>query len=283
MIGNLSNTVIRSQSNHHSYYVKDVISSGRFGTVYKAVNTVTQTHHAIKSLLHERNDVPSHLNVQMISREVSNWTKLHKKNKVKDKDKDKDTNYILALNDVIIVPNNQTLLISELCERTLTELSYPLELTFAIEIAYQLLIAVNNCHNNHIIHCDIKPDNIFLTNDNNVRLADFGSSVDTNGENVIPRNLLTHCTPDYAAPEVIPKNFYSSTQDISKQIDIWSYGIVIFDLMLNPLLSSKWKVTEKERHQFMDLIDKCLEKDPKYRITSEVALDHKIWKSYHLP
>ena len=40
----------------------------------------------------------------------------------------------------------------------------------------QLFQAVNHCHAQEIVHRDIKPDNIMITEDNTVRLIDFGLS-----------------------------------------------------------------------------------------------------------
>ena len=40
----------------------------------------------------------------------------------------------------------------------------------------QLFQAVNHCHAQEIVHRDIKPDNIMITEDNSVRLIDFGLS-----------------------------------------------------------------------------------------------------------
>ena len=40
----------------------------------------------------------------------------------------------------------------------------------------QLFQAVNHCHAQGIVHRDIKPDNIMITEDNSVRLIDFGLS-----------------------------------------------------------------------------------------------------------
>ena len=40
----------------------------------------------------------------------------------------------------------------------------------------QLFQAINHCHAQNIVHRDIKPDNIMITNDDSVRLIDFGLS-----------------------------------------------------------------------------------------------------------
>lgn len=86
----------------------------------------------------------------------------------------------------------------------------------------QLLLALKHSHDHKIIHRDIKTSNIFL-HQNKVKLGDFG----------LAKNLVsTHQnlqgfmgTPLYIAPELFEENGYSFPADI------WSLGVVFFELM----------------------------------------------------
>lgn len=49
----------------------------------------------------------------------------------------------------------------------------------AAKYTYQVADALNYCHQNKVIHRDLKPENILLTEDDNVKLADFGWSAHT--------------------------------------------------------------------------------------------------------
>ena len=70
------------------------------------------------------------------------------------------------------------------------------------------------------MHRDIKPDNIMITNDDRVRLIDFGLAVESK------RRDLTEIagTPYYMAPEVIKSTY-------GKQSDLWSLGVVLYTLV----------------------------------------------------
>ena len=50
------------------------------------------------------------------------------------------------------------------------------EETFIIKIFIQICLGIKHMHDRRIIHRDIKPSNILLTNDLNIKVADFGSS-----------------------------------------------------------------------------------------------------------
>ena len=70
------------------------------------------------------------------------------------------------------------------------------------------------------MHRDIKPDNVMITDDDTVRLIDFGlSKVSRN------KQLKTVAgTPYYMSPEVLNGSY-------SKKADIWSLGVVLYTLV----------------------------------------------------
>jgi len=64
----------------------------------------------------------------------------------------------------------------------------------------QIISGVEYCHRHMVVHRDLKPENLLLSNDNQVKIADFGlSNLMRDGD-----FLSTSCgSPNYAAPEVI--------------------------------------------------------------------------------
>ena len=89
-----------------------------------------------------------------------------------------------------------------------------------------LFQAINHCHAQNIVHRDIKPDNIMITNNNTVRLIDFGLSKASRNN----RQLTTMAgTPYYMAPEVLEGSY-------SKKADIWSLGVLLYTLVCGYLL-----------------------------------------------
>ncbi|RXN02854.1 serine threonine- kinase SIK2-like protein [Labeo rohita] len=79
---------------------------------------------------------------------------------------------------------------------------------------WQILDAVEYCHKHHIVHRDLKAENLLLDINMNVKLADFGF-----GNFYIPgKSLSTWCgSPPYAAPEVFEGKEYEGPS-----LDIWS-------------------------------------------------------------
>jgi len=88
-------------------------------------------------------------------------------------------------------------------------------------IIEQLINAVQVAHENSIIHRDINPKNIMVTQDNQVRLIDFGISKIKDMVNA--DTLYQFATNKYAAPEV-----HIHSENATEQSDIYSLGAVFY-------------------------------------------------------
>jgi aurora kinase, other len=115
---------------------------------------------------------------------------------------------------------------------------------YAIDIARALLY----CHDRHIIHRDIKLENLLVDGNGTVKLADFGWSVHV-PPTATPDKLrrTTLCgTPEYLSPEIV------AGKPHNKSTDIWSFGVLIYEF-----LHGKTPFVEHEEGKMFDRILNC--------------------------
>ena len=97
----------------------------------------------------------------------------------------------------------------------------------ARRIYRQIVSAIDYCHNLHVIHRDLKAENLLLDSNMNVKIADFGFS----NQFSPGQRLNTWCgSPPYAAPELFQGKEYSGPE-----VDIWSLGVVLYVLVCGGL------------------------------------------------
>ncbi|KAJ4726477.1 Receptor-like kinase [Melia azedarach] len=124
-----------------------------------------------------------------------------------------------------------------------------------VQIAKGLEYLHDHCNPN-IIHFDIKPQNILLDEDFNVKISDFGLArlIDHDQTHV---STMPKGTPGYMAPELI------RGRNITAKIDIYSFGVVILEIICGRKNSNSWhgdylidtvKIKAQE-DQLSDLVD----------------------------
>lgn len=92
----------------------------------------------------------------------------------------------------------------------------------------QIALGLKYLHNRHILHRDLKPQNIFLTKQDDLRLGDFGISKvlahkgDQRGDQL--KEETTMGTPYYFSPEICRDKLYSFASDI------WALGCILYEL-----------------------------------------------------
>ena len=166
----------------------------------------------------------------------------------------------------------------------------------AAEIIFQIGLGIQYLHQYGIVHRDLKPDNIMLTENENmsqIKIMDFGlSKIMGPKEHVIDG----FGTLSFVAPEVLVRTPYN------KEVDIWSIGVILFymlsgilpfdDISDNEELIAKMivfndcefenNIWKKRSNDVVDLIKKCLVKNPQKRIKIDDFLNHKWFKEFHL-
>ncbi|XP_050640373.1 serine/threonine-protein kinase SIK1 [Macaca thibetana thibetana] len=146
---------------------------------------------------------------------------------------------------------------------------------------WQILSAVEYCHDHHIVHRDLKTENLLLDGNMDIKLADFGfGNFYKSGE-----PLSTWCgSPPYAAPEVFEGKEYEGPQ-----LDIWSLGVVLYVLVCGSLpfdgpnlptlrqrvLEGRFRIPFFMSQDCESLIRRMLVVDPARRITIAQIRQHR--------
>ncbi|KAA6401903.1 MAG: putative NEK protein kinase [Streblomastix strix] len=167
--------------------------------------------------------------------------------------------------------------------------------TKAFELIQQVTLALNQLHMNGIIHGDIKPENILLTKDFQVKLSDFGLTRKLQEGREYTTNHGG--TSYYLAPEILHGQSAHGKRMQTIAADIWSFGIMLFELLAqkHPFFSSNdadlspleiyHRIIDEEPAELPDhysknlkkLIKQMLIKDTTRRITADAILeDHDV-------
>ena len=89
-------------------------------------------------------------------------------------------------------------------------------------IILHICLGLKEIHDQNLIHRDLKPDNLFISGDNSIKIGDFGISKQLQSENEYAKTQTG--TMIYMAPEIINGEKYNN------KVDIWSLGCIIHEL-----------------------------------------------------
>uniref|UniRef100_A0A8C2DHF7 non-specific serine/threonine protein kinase n=1 Tax=Cyprinus carpio TaxID=7962 RepID=A0A8C2DHF7_CYPCA len=146
----------------------------------------------------------------------------------------------------------------------------------------QIVSAVQYCHQKHIVHRDLKAENLLLDADMNIKIADFGFS----NEFMVGNKLDTFCgSPPYAAPELFQGKKYDGPE-----VDVWSLGVILYTLVSGSLpfdgqnlkelrervLRGKYRIPFYMSTDCENLLKRFLVLNPTKRGTLEVSLSVSI-------
>ncbi|XP_025105289.1 serine/threonine-protein kinase MARK2-like isoform X4 [Pomacea canaliculata] len=145
----------------------------------------------------------------------------------------------------------------------------------------QIVSAVQYCHQKHIVHRDLKAENLLLDGDMNIKIADYGFS-----NEFVPGNKLdTFCgSPPYAAPELFQGKKYDGPE-----VDVWSLGVILYTLVSGSLpfdgqnlkelrervLRGKYRIPFYMSTDCENLLKKFLVLNPQKRLSLETIMKDK--------
>jgi len=286
------------------YQKMEKIGEGTYGVVYKAKDRVTGEIIALKKIRLEAEDegIPS-----TAIREISLLKELQHPN-------------IVRLYDVVHTERKLTLVFEFLdqdLKKYLDVCDSGLGLPILMSFLYQLLTGVAYCHHHRVLHRDLKPPNLLINREGQLKLADFGLARAFG----IPVRSYTHevVTLWYRAPDVL-----LGSRKYSTPVDIWSVGCIfaemangrplvagtseedqldrIFRLLGTPKPARDFpgivELPEYSPDRFppypqprgglaslvptlnvegLDLLNRMLQYDPSRRITAQAALQHHFF------
>ncbi|XP_023681627.1 NUAK family SNF1-like kinase 1 isoform X1 [Paramormyrops kingsleyae] len=195
----------------HRYELLETLGKGTYGKVKKAIERRSGKTVAIKSIRKER--ITDELDRMHIQREIEIISLLRHPN-------------IIRIHEVFESKDKIVIVMEfarggELYDYVNTRNHLPE--TEARKIFRQVASAVHYCHNNGVVHRDLKLENILLDQDFNVKLADFGLSSHYQKGQL----LKTYCgSPLYASPEIVQGLPYQGPE-----VDCWALGVLLYALV----------------------------------------------------
>ncbi|NLI91375.1 MAG: Stk1 family PASTA domain-containing Ser/Thr kinase [Peptococcaceae bacterium] len=198
------------------YQIEEKIGAGGMAIVYKAKDTLLNRTVAIKVLREQFASDDGF--IRRFRREAQSAASLSHQNIVSIYDVGKD-----GQEDYIVMECVRGMTLKDMIRN-----QAPFSPEKAIHIAYQIGEALAHAHANHIIHRDIKPQNILITLDGKVKVTDFGIA------RAASASTLTHTgdivgSVHYLSPE------QAKGAQTNEQSDIYSLGIILYEMITGKL------------------------------------------------
>lgn len=258
------------------YQIGNGIGRGQFGAVYRALNLNTGQMVAVKRI--GLQDL-SEDEISNLMKEVDVLKRLSHPSIVKYEGMVRSTDTLsIVLEYVENGSLGQTI-------RAFGKLNERLVASYITKI----LEGLHYLHTSHVVHCDLKAANILTTKNGNVKLSDFGVSLNLHAKALEEIKNDVAGTPNWMAPEVI------ELKGASTASDIWSLGCTAIELLtghppyheIHNGLSVMFRIVEDPLPPIPemcsplmeDFLKQCFKKNPKERPSAETLFEHPWLKT----
>ena len=197
------------------YRIIEPIGKGGMGIVYKAEDIKLERTVALKFLPAELTEDPEAR--ERFVREAKAAAAL-------------SHNHICTIHEIGEDENQYFIAMEYIGGQSLKEkiLEGPFDQTEALDIVIQVAEGLKEAHEKGIIHRDIKPGNIMVTDKSTAKVMDFGLAK-VFGASLITKEAKTMGTVAYMSPE------QAQGQSVDHRTDIWSLGVILYEMLTGQL------------------------------------------------
>ncbi len=203
------------------YQLLERIGSGGMARVYKAQDRALGRIVAIK-MLHESLTGDEGF-LERFQQEAHAAANLTHPNIVTVHDIGQDRNHYYIVMEYV---DGQTL---KQIVRQCNQSGHPMPISRALDLTIQICAGIGYAHRADLVHCDVKPQNVLVTRDDRVKVADFGIARAMSEATLDRQASQVWGTPQYFSPE------QAAGEPATPASDVYSIGIILFELLTGQL------------------------------------------------